>query len=250
MERNNLIKKGIAVAVVILFIGLAFAPSINANINKTLVDLTQNKETPKVEDMVPKEHLFETIIEIANNPDIKKLSVQYTKNLFTIYFDKKVELKQLFFKNFRILFQLLFAKPSLTYDYLESIYDNGTKLASLFSQDDVVKMMESLSITNLEVLDKSIYIIKNNEPLSKKILTLKELNKDIKPDQRPWNFTIICTILAIITLPLYIGMIAYISAFIFPSLASFYAYILFILLFPIMIILLPFAIIAELLGCW
>jgi len=247
---NNLIKKGVSVAVILLFIGLAFAPSINANINKTLVDLTQNKETPKVEDMAPKKHLFETIIEIANNPDIKKLSVQYTKNLFTIYFDKKVELKQLFFKNFRILFQLLFAKPSLTYDYLESIYDKGTKLASLFSQDDVAEMMESLSITNPEVLDKSIYIIKNNESLSKKISTLKELNKDIKPNQRPWNFTIICTILAIITLPLVIGMMAYIVAFIFPSLASFYAYILFILLFPIMIILLPFAIIAELLGCW
>ncbi len=200
--------------------------------------------------MAPKEHLFETIIEIANNSDIKKLSVQYTKNLFTIYFDKKVELKQLFFKNFRILFQLLFAKPSLTCDYLESIYDKGTKLASLFSQDDVAEMMESLSITNPEVLDKSIYIIKNNESLSKKISTFKELNKYIKPNQRPWNFTIICTILAIITLPLVIGMMAYMVAFIFPSLASFYAYILFILLFPIMIILLPFAIIAELLGCW
>ena len=243
-------RKLLAVGVIVLFIGLAFAPSVNANINKKFVDFTRNNGTQVVEGMAPMEHLFETIIEIANNPDIKKLSVQYTKNLFTIYFDKKVELKQLFFKNLRILFQLLFAKPSLTYDYLESIYDKGTKLASLFSQDDVAEMMESLSITNPEVLDKSIYIIKNNESLSKKISTLKELNKDIKPNQRPWNFTIICTILAIITLPLVIGMMAYIVAFIFPSLASFYAYILFILLFPIMIILLPFAIIAELLGCW
>ena len=34
MEGNNLIKKGVAVAVILLFIGLAFAPSINANISK------------------------------------------------------------------------------------------------------------------------------------------------------------------------------------------------------------------------
>ena len=32
---NNSIKKGIAVAVILLFIGLAFAPSINANISET-----------------------------------------------------------------------------------------------------------------------------------------------------------------------------------------------------------------------
>ena len=34
----NMIKKGLAVAVILLFIGLAFAPSINANISKASVD--------------------------------------------------------------------------------------------------------------------------------------------------------------------------------------------------------------------
>ncbi len=34
MEGNNLIKKGVVVAVILLFIGLAFAPSINANVSK------------------------------------------------------------------------------------------------------------------------------------------------------------------------------------------------------------------------
>jgi len=38
MERNNLIKKGISVSVIILFIGLAFSPSINANISKASLD--------------------------------------------------------------------------------------------------------------------------------------------------------------------------------------------------------------------
>jgi hypothetical protein len=33
IERNNLIKKGIVVAVILLFIGLAFAPSINADVS-------------------------------------------------------------------------------------------------------------------------------------------------------------------------------------------------------------------------
>ena len=38
MEGNNLIKKCLAVAVILLFIGLALAPSINANISKASID--------------------------------------------------------------------------------------------------------------------------------------------------------------------------------------------------------------------
>ena len=38
MEGNNLIQKGVAVAVILLFIGLAFAPSINANVSKSSID--------------------------------------------------------------------------------------------------------------------------------------------------------------------------------------------------------------------
>ncbi|UCF13139.1 MAG: hypothetical protein JSW06_02500 [Thermoplasmatales archaeon] len=38
MENGNLIKKGVVVAVIFLFIGLAFAPSINANISKASAD--------------------------------------------------------------------------------------------------------------------------------------------------------------------------------------------------------------------
>jgi len=37
MERNNLIKKGVVV-VILLLIGLAFTPSINSNVGKVFVD--------------------------------------------------------------------------------------------------------------------------------------------------------------------------------------------------------------------
>jgi len=41
MDKKNLIKKGLTIAVIILFIGIAVAPSINANIGKeALVDFT------------------------------------------------------------------------------------------------------------------------------------------------------------------------------------------------------------------
>jgi len=38
MNKKILIKKGLVVTVILLFIGLAFAPSINANVSKTSID--------------------------------------------------------------------------------------------------------------------------------------------------------------------------------------------------------------------
>jgi hypothetical protein len=245
------IKKLLIICVIVLFLGVAIAPSINANVNKTLVDLKQKKQIPIFEEPDSKEYLFETIIEIANNPDIKKLSSRYNQNLFIYDFDNKGILKQLFFKNFQQLFSILFKKPSLTSDYLESIYNKGTELADLFTEDDIAEMMESLSIVNREILVKSDNIIGNDEMLSKKISTLNEINEDINPNQLPWNFTIICTILAIIIVPVYtLGVVAYMGGWVFPSLARTAFQILFISLVPIMIILFPLFIIASSLGCW
>ena len=48
MEKNNLIKKSLTVAVILLFIGIAFAPSINANINKASLDSKLVEITTKV----------------------------------------------------------------------------------------------------------------------------------------------------------------------------------------------------------
>jgi hypothetical protein len=101
-------RKLLVFGVIVLFLGVAIAPSINANINKTLVDLTQNNvETPVLEDITPKQYLYETIIQIANNPDIKRLLSHCNQNLFTYDFDNKVVLKQLFFKDFQFLFSIL-----------------------------------------------------------------------------------------------------------------------------------------------
>ena len=60
MLKNMLLRKGLAVAVIFSFIGVAFAPSINADL-------------PDVEEKTvePKEFLFQTIIDIANNPEVK-----------------------------------------------------------------------------------------------------------------------------------------------------------------------------------
>ena len=248
MNKNILLYGSIGVCLILILASLS--PVVGYQCVES--DVEENKENYDEKDIFySKKYLFETIIEIANNPDIKRLSYQYNLNLFTSDFGNKDVLKQLFFKNFYLLSLLLFTKQSLSYNYLDSIYNKGTKLAGFFSEDDISEIMESLTFTNPEILDKSNKIIKNDEMLYKKISTLKEMNKDIKSNQRLWNFTIICTILAIIVLPVYmLGVVAYMGGWVFPSLARTAFQILFLLLVPIMTILLPLFLTGALLGCW
>jgi len=49
MGGNNIIKKGLVVAVILLFIGVAFAPSINAKIGELSVDISKENDTIPIE---------------------------------------------------------------------------------------------------------------------------------------------------------------------------------------------------------
>ena len=94
------------VAVILLFIGLAIQPSV-ATIKPEFVI-----------DVEPKDYLFQTIIDIANNPDVKNLLEQYNHKLFTADYDFKSIFSKLMLKKPSLLFNILFTKPSNTYKYL------------------------------------------------------------------------------------------------------------------------------------
>ncbi len=90
MEKNNLIKKGLVLAVILLFIGVAFAPSINANIGKASLDnelvefttevcgLYGRKQTVKLtqEEAEEVEALFESIRERLNATETREEAVE------------------------------------------------------------------------------------------------------------------------------------------------------------------------------
>jgi len=193
-------KKLLAVGVILLFLGLAIAPSINANIGKASIDRTQEKEITVLENIDSKELLFQTIIDIVNNPDIKQCLDQYNNKQFSSDFEYKDVFKPLLSKVSRFLFSTSFIKPSVTYDFLDSLYIKGTELATFFGKDEVLDITESGSIANQEVLDESINII-NDEGIYNKISLLQKMNKDLTPDQSLWDFPIICTMLVTILLP-------------------------------------------------
>jgi len=81
MSKNSLLCKGIAVVVILLFIGLAFAPSINADVSKEeLVEVTTEfcglgkKHTVKLtqEEVDELDQLFDDIKERLDNIETRE----------------------------------------------------------------------------------------------------------------------------------------------------------------------------------
>jgi len=73
-----MLKKGLAVAVILLFIGVAVAPNINADVNKPIID------TP-IEDVAPTPIVLvlQLLTKLRNHKDIQKLeeSIDSVENL-------------------------------------------------------------------------------------------------------------------------------------------------------------------------
>ena len=184
------ILKSIVIVITLLFIGLAFQPMVSTN-------------ELKKEQMEPNDFLFDTIINIANKPEINELLnqiVQEWKNgnsYITWDFDSKVIFKNLILKKPKLLVSLLFTEPSVTHDYLESSYIKGCEITSALGEKNVIDTVDSVEITNPEILDELNNLVINDEELSARITTLEQLNEN--SESVPFrNYTTICKVLLIL----------------------------------------------------
>ena len=100
MNKNILLVVGIT----ILFLGLAIQPS---------VAIIQPEEEIDIE---PKYYIFQTNIDIANNPDVKSLLENYNHNMINSDYDYKSIFTKLLFRNPRLLFNVLITRASITYN--------------------------------------------------------------------------------------------------------------------------------------
>ena len=73
MERK-ILRKMLTIGAILLFLCVAIEPI-------TSTDITQNKTTPEMENIDPKDYLFETIIEIANDPEVAALLEEYEQSM-------------------------------------------------------------------------------------------------------------------------------------------------------------------------
>ena len=169
--------KTLVVGIILLFIGVAVQPSV------------ATVKPEEIEDE-PKDYLFQTLIDIANNPDVNNILEQYEDDLLKVDIDKSVY-RKIFFRNPLLFHSLIFTKPSMTYDYLDKCYDGGIEITNILGEDKALEMIESIEVTNQKVLDELNNIIINNEEISDKIAILKEMNKEIKPESSLENDSLI-----------------------------------------------------------
>ena len=177
-------KKVIVIGVITLFIVVGFQSAFAVEPNKSSADDTQVEE-----DIEPKDYLFETIIEIINNPDIKELIEEYSYNIFKIDYNFKGIYLQILFNNPKLLFSLISPKPKVTYDNLNSAYDDGCEVVDIIGWDKSLEVIKSVKFSNPDIVDEFHNIILDDEELSNRISILEELNEE------DWDDTpIICAI--------------------------------------------------------
>ena len=162
--KKDLLRKTLVLGVIILFVG-AGVQSVFA------VDI------PEKEEIEPKDYLFETIVAISNNPDVQDLLDEY-KNNFNFDLNNQYIFRQLFFKNPDLLCSMVFTKTKTTSQYIDKTYNQGIELINIFGEEKAYEMLDSIELTNPELLDDLNNIIINDEELSNRISTLEELNNE------------------------------------------------------------------------
>ncbi len=192
--KQRIISKGLAVAVILLFLGVGIQPAI-ATVE------------PKEDfiDIEPKDYLFQTIIDIANNPDVKELLEQYKYNLFKIDIDRSIY-RKIFFRNPRLFFNTIFTKPSMTIEYLDKCYNKGLDITNILGEDESLEIIENVEITDRKLFDELNNIITKDEELSNRLVTLKEMNSELKSVSPFWDHPIICSILFLIYDPVCLSL--------------------------------------------
>ena len=188
-------KKIIILGIVVLFVGMGFQPAFAT---ETIISTDITKE-----ELEPKDYLFETIIEIANNPEVKELFEEYDYKIFNLDYDNKGIIIQILFKNPRLLFSKLFTKPKITNEYLNSVLNEGCEIVDIIGEEKALEMIKSVKLTNPEIVDELHNIVLNDKELTNRISTLEELNEELKPDKPFWDNPIICSFLMLSAVPIY-----------------------------------------------
>ena len=195
MTINVIWKKALVISIIVMFIAVGVYPAI-ATYHKLSPEILLEKENIFGKDTEPKEYLFQTIIDILNNPEVKIL-FETTKNdgkCISFNYDVRIVFQKLLFSKPLLIFSIIFSKPSLTRSYLDTNYVRGCELTNILGKDDVNSMVESIKITDTEFFNNLNNIIFDNEDLYDKISLLAEINTPVD------NTTDICSILHILLL--------------------------------------------------
>jgi len=198
--KKQLIKKVLALAIIVVFVSVSFQPIIAEN----TLSVGKESDYSNVDFEKAKEYLFQTLIDISNNPEVKEFLNEHKHDLITRNdnnYDCKDAIQKIYSQNPKLLKSILFTKPEMTYEYLEKNYNKGLELVNILGEKESLKIVESVKIANLELSNELKDIILNDKELSKRVSVLEEMNKNLISNTGFLNYPIICLIVLIISSP-------------------------------------------------
>jgi hypothetical protein len=238
INQSAMFRNTLFFGVIFLLIGVIVQPGI-ASVHPEEETYTEHKD-----------YLFRTILDIADNQDVKNLLNRYNHKTFTSDYKYIGVFFKIFFNNPRLLPSFIFSKHTLTYEYLQKYYNKGIEITRILGEGETLEMIESIKVRNKDVICELKTIITTNEELSNRLANLKEMNEIIKPDTLEKDYLIICGILTIVISPI-ILLAALIEYFNNYNLISIFFMFIFVCVasitgFPFIII----YSIGDMLGCW
>ena len=161
------LKKILAVSVILLFIGVAVAPTININ---TVKASQQNDIKERINQ---RELLFQIIVDIANNKEIQRiiLKSQMSRGIFpTSEF------------------------PAVTKNQIRQMYFLGLILSKIISKSRIHSMAEQYQLNNPEMQKEISAVIEKDTKLKSEITQLTDSECDCENENttRLWHFPVIC----------------------------------------------------------
>ena len=182
MKKKILIGSIFAVALLTL---VSFSSVVGYNVVKNTQD---EIITSEYDFEYCKDYLFETMVEISNNEDVKDLTSSNNQNMFPTNFNQ------------RTLFPVRRNTNKLSVEKLDLLYNIGIKLIDRLGEEKVAEIMETTNIEKPDFSDELFTTIMGNDDLRDRIYTLSEMN--VESETLDDEFPIICGIIKIIFEPI------------------------------------------------
>ncbi len=193
---NNKILISSIIAIIIL-IGVSFTSVVGYNSVET--SMKKNKVI-----FDSKELIFETIIEMANNPDFNEFAINNKQNLFQSSIEYKDIFTQLLKQKLIYLNRFTIYKTALSVEYLHVIYEYGCNIIKILGEEKTSELIASIEFTNNRVFEELNNIVENDEELNNNINNLKKSNVEILSITGFSDTPVICGILLIIIIAMII----------------------------------------------
>ena len=176
-----------------------------------------------------KDYLFETIVEIANNPEAKELINSNNPNLFSTNSDFR----------YNPMVPLRRNDNRLSVESLEILYNNGLTLIDKLDEDKGSEILSSMEFENSEFYEQLYTIIMSDDELSERVNSLIEMNE--KSELVDFGPPIFCGILGVMNIVVFLILELIVNiGHLFPYWGFIYTFFALFVYLPIMILWSPF----------